>query len=65
MHTESSDPGGSNITQVHTFDNIDGPGAPKKSRRDCRFKQEWHHGMLPSKRGPNYNYCKWCNTHTY
>ena len=52
----------SSIAQEDTLDETDVPGAPKKVKRDCRFKQEWRsHGMLPSKKGPTFAYCKTCN----
>jgi hypothetical protein len=52
----------SSVTPI--FDDVDSPAAPMKLKRDCRFKQEWRsHGMLPSKRGPTFSFCKWCTAH--
>ena len=54
----------STVTQADTFHDIYTPGAPKKLRKVCRFKKEWHiHEMLPNKRGPTFTFCYWCNAH--
>ena len=35
---ESGGPDSCSATQVDAFDYTDGPGAPKKSRTDCKYK---------------------------
>ena len=41
----------------------EGPGAPKRTKRECSYQTEWKNfGVSASRRGPNFAHCDHCGT---